>query len=111
MEPLSHKKLDFEEFCVAAISTYQLEAHEGWEKIASTAFEYFESEGNRVISAEELAQVCTSVFRIIAHVDVTFKIAYGTRICMSFTFKIANSRMMKHYAGNESGAYLLPFTQ
>ncbi|PQP95168.1 CDPK-related kinase 4 [Prunus yedoensis var. nudiflora] len=56
MEPLSHKKLDFEEFCVAAISTYQLEAHEGWEKIASTAFEYFENEGNRVISVEELAQ-------------------------------------------------------
>ncbi|CAB4271655.1 unnamed protein product [Prunus armeniaca] len=56
MEPLSHKKLDFEEFCVAAINTYQLEAHEGWEKIASTAFEYFENEGNRVISVEELAQ-------------------------------------------------------
>ncbi|KAL6127290.1 hypothetical protein ACLB2K_075331 [Fragaria x ananassa] len=56
MEPLSHKKLDFEEFCVAAISTYQLEALEGWEKIASTAFECFEREGNRVISVEELAQ-------------------------------------------------------
>ncbi|KAL6123026.1 hypothetical protein ACLB2K_075549 [Fragaria x ananassa] len=56
MEPLSHKKLDFEEFCVAAVSTYQLEALEGWEKIASTAFECFEREGNRVISVEELAQ-------------------------------------------------------
>ncbi|XP_061997841.1 CDPK-related kinase 4-like [Rosa rugosa] len=56
MEPLAHKKLDFEEFCVAAISTYQLEALEGWEKIASTAFECFEREGNRVISVEELAQ-------------------------------------------------------
>ncbi|KAL6127507.1 hypothetical protein ACLB2K_070872 [Fragaria x ananassa] len=56
MEPLSHKKLDFEEFCVAAISTYQLEALEGWEKIANTAFECFEREGNRVISVEELAQ-------------------------------------------------------
>ncbi|KAK9914568.1 hypothetical protein M0R45_038340 [Rubus argutus] len=56
MEPLSHKKLDFEEFCVAAISTYQLEALEGWEKIASAAFECFEREGNRVISVEELAQ-------------------------------------------------------
>ncbi|TQD94534.1 hypothetical protein C1H46_019779 [Malus baccata] len=56
MEPLSHKKLDFEEFCVATISSYQLEAHEEWEKIASTAFEHFENEGNRVISVEELAQ-------------------------------------------------------
>ncbi|XP_060963526.1 CDPK-related kinase 4-like [Cannabis sativa] len=56
MEPLSYKKMDFEEFCAAAISTYQLEALEGWEKIASTAFEFFEIEGNRSISVEELAQ-------------------------------------------------------
>ncbi|XP_062120002.1 CDPK-related kinase 4-like [Humulus lupulus] len=56
MEPLSYKKMDFEEFCAAAISTYQLEALEGWEKIASTAFEFFENEGNRSISVEELAQ-------------------------------------------------------
>nr|XP_024927844.2 CDPK-related kinase 4-like isoform X1 [Ziziphus jujuba var. spinosa] len=56
MEPLSSKKMDFEEFCAAAISTYQLEALEGWEKIASTAFAIFENEGNRVISVEELAQ-------------------------------------------------------
>ncbi|KAL7214015.1 hypothetical protein ACSBR1_026440 [Camellia fascicularis] len=56
MEPLSYKKMNFEEFCAAAISTYQLEALEGWENIASTAFEYFEQEGNRVISIEELAQ-------------------------------------------------------
>ncbi|XVF51070.1 hypothetical protein PTKIN_Ptkin04bG0154800 [Pterospermum kingtungense] len=55
MEPLYHKKMDFEEFCAAAISTYQLEAHEEWESIASTAFEYFEQEGNKVISVEELA--------------------------------------------------------
>ncbi|KAF5947476.1 hypothetical protein HYC85_013433 [Camellia sinensis] len=56
MEPLTYKKMNFEEFCAAAISTYQLEALEGWENIASTAFEYFEQEGNRVISIEELAQ-------------------------------------------------------
>ncbi|KAK6936626.1 Protein kinase domain [Dillenia turbinata] len=56
MEPLAYKKMDFEEFCAASISIYQLEALEGWEKIASTAFEYFEQEGNRVTSVEELAQ-------------------------------------------------------
>ncbi|KAK9291333.1 hypothetical protein L1049_019278 [Liquidambar formosana] len=56
MEPLYYKKMDFEEFCAAAISPYQLEALEEWEKIASTAFEYFEQEGNRVTSVEELAQ-------------------------------------------------------
>lgn len=56
MAPLSYRKMEFEEFCAAAISTYQLEALEGWEQIASTAFEHFEQEGNRVISVEELAR-------------------------------------------------------
>lgn len=58
MEPLSYKKMDFEEFCAAAISVYQLEVHQEWDRIATTAFEYFEETGNRVISVEELAQVC-----------------------------------------------------
>lgn len=58
MEPLYYKKMDFEEFSAAAISTYQLEALEEWEGIASEAFEYFEQEGNKVISVEELALVC-----------------------------------------------------
>ncbi|CAI9762514.1 unnamed protein product [Fraxinus pennsylvanica] len=55
MEPLSYKKMDFEEFCAAAISIYQLEALENWEDIASAAFQNFEREGNRVTSVEELA--------------------------------------------------------
>lgn len=58
MEPLAYRAMDFEEFCAAAISTHQLEALEGWEQMASTAFEHFEREGNRVISIEELARVC-----------------------------------------------------
>lgn len=57
MEPLAYRKMDFEEFCAAAISTHQLEALDGWEQIASTAFEHFEKEGNRIISVEELARV------------------------------------------------------
>ncbi|XP_047166788.1 CDPK-related kinase 4-like [Vigna umbellata] len=56
MEALSYKKMDFEEFCAAAISVYQLEVHPEWDRIATTAFEYFEETGNRVISVEELAQ-------------------------------------------------------
>lgn len=56
LEPLSYKQMDFEEFCAAAISPYQLEALENWEQIASAAFNYFEQEGNRSISAQELAQ-------------------------------------------------------
>lgn len=74
MTPLSYRKMDFEEFCAAAISTYQLEALEGWEQIASTAFEYFEQEGNRVISLEELARVFSSYlfvcFALVSPFDV-----------------------------------------
>lgn len=54
MDPLAYKMMDFEEFCAAAISTYQLEALEEWENIASIAFEHFENEGNRAISVDEL---------------------------------------------------------
>lgn len=68
MEPLTYKKMDFEEFCTAAINSYQLEALEGWEKIASMAFEYFEHEGNRVISVSELSQVCSFLLE-----SITFK--------------------------------------
>ncbi|KAJ6881298.1 hypothetical protein NC651_027996 [Populus alba x Populus x berolinensis] len=56
MEPLAHKRMAFEEFCAAAISTHQLEALEGWENIATEAFGFFEQEGNQVISVEELTQ-------------------------------------------------------
>lgn len=51
--------MGFEEFCAAATSVYQLEAREDWDEIASKAFEHFEQEGNRAISIDELAQVCT----------------------------------------------------
>ncbi|XP_051121271.1 CDPK-related kinase 6-like [Andrographis paniculata] len=56
MEPLSYMRMDFEEFCAASISVYQLEALENWEEIASVAFQHFEVEGNHVISVEELAR-------------------------------------------------------
>lgn len=51
--------MDFEEFCVAAISVYQVEALEDWDKIATTAFQYFDQEGNRRISVEDLTRVST----------------------------------------------------
>ncbi|PWZ55301.1 CDPK-related kinase 8 [Zea mays] len=56
LEPLAYRRMDFEEFRAATISPYQLEAVPRWEEIASTAFEYFEQEGNRAITIEELAQ-------------------------------------------------------
>ncbi|KAJ4774462.1 Calcium-dependent protein kinase [Rhynchospora pubera] len=68
LEPLSYRKMDFEEFCAATISPYQLEALQDWEHIATTAFEYFELEGNRVIKIEELANemnLSSSAYSII----------------------------------------------
>ncbi|URD89779.1 calmodulin-dependent protein kinase [Musa troglodytarum] len=56
LEALSSRSMDFNEFCAAAISPYQLEALGQWEQIATAAFSYFEEEGNQVISVEELAQ-------------------------------------------------------
>ncbi|KAL4557214.1 hypothetical protein LXL04_035387 [Taraxacum kok-saghyz] len=56
MKPLSYTQMTFEEFSAAAISPHQVEALEGWETIANTAFQYFEHEGNRAISVDELAQ-------------------------------------------------------
>ncbi|CAK9196838.1 unnamed protein product [Sphagnum jensenii] len=56
MESLSFKKMDFPEFCAAAISVHQLEGTDRWEYHARSAYEIFEKEGNRVISIEELAR-------------------------------------------------------
>ncbi|KAK3017328.1 hypothetical protein RJ639_005481, partial [Escallonia herrerae] len=52
---LQYRKLDFEEFCAAAISVHQLEGMEGWEQHARRAYELFEKDGNRPIMIEELA--------------------------------------------------------
>ena len=76
MAPLSYRKMEFEEFCAAAISTYQLEALDGWEQIASTAFEHFELEGNRVISVEELARVLSVFPYFLAPQNLSFCCVY-----------------------------------
>ncbi|KAL3033782.1 hypothetical protein AAZX31_02G155400 [Glycine max] len=52
---IQYRKLDFEEFCAAAISVHQLEGMETWEQHARRAYELFEKEGNRPIMIEELA--------------------------------------------------------
>ncbi|KAK8939224.1 CDPK-related kinase 4 [Platanthera zijinensis] len=57
--------MDFEEFCVVPC---QLESLKGWEQMAVMAFEYFEQEGNRVITVEELAQemnLASSAYSIV----------------------------------------------
>ncbi|XP_022887352.1 CDPK-related kinase 1-like isoform X1 [Olea europaea var. sylvestris] len=52
---LQYRKLDFEEFCAAAISVHQLEGIESWEHHARHAYDFFEKDGNRPIMIEELA--------------------------------------------------------
>ncbi|XP_048320976.1 CDPK-related kinase 7 isoform X2 [Ziziphus jujuba] len=52
---IQYRKLDFEEFCAAAISVHQLEGMESWEQHARCAYDIFEKEGNRPIMIEELA--------------------------------------------------------
>ncbi|XP_054790096.1 CDPK-related kinase 7-like [Prosopis cineraria] len=52
---IQYRKLDFEEFCSAAISVHQLEGMETWEQHARRAYELFEKDGNRPIMIEELA--------------------------------------------------------
>lgn len=58
---IQYRKLDFEEFCAAAISVHQLEGLESWEQHARRAYELFEKDGNRPIMIEELASVISSV--------------------------------------------------
>ncbi|KAK6942158.1 Protein kinase domain [Dillenia turbinata] len=52
---LHYRKLDFEEFCAAAVSVHQLEGIDSWEQHARSAYEFFEKDGNRPIMIEELA--------------------------------------------------------
>ncbi|XAR57816.1 Non-specific serine/threonine protein kinase [Bertholletia excelsa] len=55
LNALQYRRMDFEEFCAATLSVYQLEALDRWEQHARCAYEYFEKDGNRAIVIEELA--------------------------------------------------------
>ncbi|PHT55364.1 CDPK-related kinase 8 [Capsicum baccatum] len=55
LNALQYRRMDFEEFCAAALSVYQLEALDKWEQHARCAYEIFEKDGNRAIVIEELA--------------------------------------------------------
>lgn len=57
LNALQYRRMDFEEFCAAATSVYQLEALDRWEQHARCAYELFEKDGNRAIMIEELASV------------------------------------------------------
>ncbi|KAK4795401.1 hypothetical protein SAY86_013395 [Trapa natans] len=52
---LQYRRMDFEEFCAAALSVHQMEALDRWEHCARCAYEMFEKDGNRAIMIDELA--------------------------------------------------------
>ncbi|KAG6489866.1 hypothetical protein ZIOFF_051147 [Zingiber officinale] len=72
-KPLSYRKMDFEEFCAAAISPHHLEALDGWEQMTSTTFEHFEREGNRAITVKELAQFTNLKYSRVEIDEVRFE--------------------------------------
>ncbi|XP_010503722.1 PREDICTED: CDPK-related kinase 5 [Camelina sativa] len=55
LSALQYRRMDFEEFCAAALSVHQLEALDRWEQHARCAYELFEKDGNRPIMIDELA--------------------------------------------------------
>ncbi|KAJ7967428.1 CDPK-related kinase [Quillaja saponaria] len=55
LKSLQFRRMDFEEFCAAALNVHQLEALDRWDQHARCAYELFEKDGNRAIVIEELA--------------------------------------------------------
>lgn len=55
LNALQYRRMDFEEFCAAALSVHQIEALDHWEKRARYAFDLFEKDGNKAIVIDELA--------------------------------------------------------
>ncbi|KAF8377511.1 hypothetical protein HHK36_030893 [Tetracentron sinense] len=55
LNALQYRRMNFEEFCTAALSVHQLEALDQWEQHARCAYDLFEKDGNRAIVIEELA--------------------------------------------------------
>lgn len=59
---LKYRRMDFEEFCAAALRVHQLDGHDRWDEQTKTAYEIFEKDGNRSIVVEELASVSGFLF-------------------------------------------------
>ncbi|KAJ7169394.1 hypothetical protein O6H91_Y544000 [Diphasiastrum complanatum] len=56
MDALAFKKMDFQEFCAAAMNVHQLEGLDGWENQARVSYGIFDKESNRLIVVDELAR-------------------------------------------------------
>ncbi|KHN42064.1 CDPK-related protein kinase [Glycine soja] len=55
LNALQYRRMDFDEFCAAALSVHQLETLDQWEQNARCAYDLFEKDGNKAIVIDELA--------------------------------------------------------
>ncbi|XP_027360537.1 CDPK-related kinase 5-like [Abrus precatorius] len=55
LNALQYRRMDFDEFCAAALSVHQLETLDRWEQRARCAYDLFEKDGNKAIAIDELA--------------------------------------------------------
>uniref|UniRef100_A0A0R0HCY3 non-specific serine/threonine protein kinase n=1 Tax=Glycine max TaxID=3847 RepID=A0A0R0HCY3_SOYBN len=55
LNALQYRRMDFDEFCAAALSVHQLETLDQWEQNARCAYDFFEKDGNKAIVIDELA--------------------------------------------------------
>jgi len=65
LSALQYRRMDFDEFCAAALSVHQLEGLDRWEQHARCAYELFEKDGNRAILIDELASVGQNFRRLL----------------------------------------------
>jgi len=92
---LQYRKLDFEEFCAAAISVHQLEGMESWEQHARRGYEFFEKDGNRPIMIEELASV-HSLTLICLKLHLTLLVYPGLRAPIIFLWGALENKKDEH---------------
>ncbi|CAL5071728.1 unnamed protein product [Urochloa decumbens] len=92
LSALQYRRMDFQEFCAAAVSVHQLEALDRWEQHARSAYEHFEKDGNRAIVIDELASVCDLPFFPPVFVLVNNLVSFPYfLICYSFSQELGLS--------------------
>lgn len=91
LSALQYRRMDFQEFCAAAVSVHQLEALDRWEQHARSAYEHFEKEGNRAIVIDELASV-----RDLPPCSLSSRSVWWT--CISLSIKFTFTCSLRNWA-------------
>ncbi|KAH7437706.1 hypothetical protein KP509_05G084900 [Ceratopteris richardii] len=74
IDSLQFRKMDFQEFCAAAISVPQFEGFERWEQQAHDSYQIFERDGNRVVMIEDLARVTSTASTNVVDTNLFFSL-------------------------------------